>query len=296
MTDPLLGPRQVRALADELGIRPTKSLGQNFVVDPGTVRRVVRVADLAPGESVVEVGPGLGSLTLALIESGHPVTAVEIDHVLAGRLAQTVAERLGDGDLLRVVEADAVTIAELPAPPGGAAATSLVANLPYNVAVPVVLRFWRLFDLESALVMVQAEVADRLVASPGSRTYGIPSVKTAWYAEARPAGAVGRAAFWPVPRVDSSLVAMRRREPPRCRATRAQVFAVVDASFAQRRKMLRSALAGVAGSSTLVSDALVAAGLDPTVRGEQLDVTQFAAVTDALLAAGVEVRATRDGA
>jgi 16S rRNA (adenine1518-N6/adenine1519-N6)-dimethyltransferase len=296
MTDPLLGPRQVRELADRLGIRPTKSLGQNFVVDAGTVRRIVRAAALEPGQGVVEVGPGLGSLTLALLDAGHPVTAVEIDPVLARQLPVTVAERLGSAERLTVLNSDALEVGELPAPLGGPTPTALVANLPYNVAVPVLLRFWRLFNLDRALVMVQAEVAERLVATPGSRIYGVPSVKAAWYSHARPAGGVGQAAFWPVPRVDSALVAMRRREPPPTQGTRAQVFAVVDAAFAQRRKMLRSALAGIAGSAQRAGSALEAAGLDPTSRGERLDVVQFAAVTDALIAAGVEITATRDGA
>lgn len=289
MTDPLLGPSQVRALADRLGVRPTKSLGQNFVVDPGTVRRIVRVARVEPGERVVEVGPGLGSLTLGLLEAGAEVVAVEIDPVLAEQLPATVAERLPDAaDRLTVVGADALRVTELPGPPPAA----LVANLPYNVAVPVLLAFLERFaSLGRALVMVQAEVADRLVAPPGSRTYGVPSVKAAWYADARAAGNVGRAAFWPVPRVDSALVALERRDPPP--GDREQVFALVDAAFAQRRKMLRSALAGVAGTGAVAADALTRAGVEPTARGERLTVTQFAAVATALAEAGVVVPGRR---
>jgi len=289
MTDPLLGPSQVRALADRLGVRPTKSLGQNFVVDPGTVRRIVRVARVAPGERVVEVGPGLGSLTLGLLEAGAEVVAIEIDPVLAEQLPATVAERLPEAaGRLTVVGADALRVTELPGPPP----TALVANLPYNVAVPVLLAFLERFgSLERALVMVQAEVADRLVAPPGSRTYGVPSVKAAWYADARPAGNVGRAAFWPVPRVDSALVALERRDPPP--GDREQVFAVVDTAFAQRRKMLRAALAGVAGTSAVAADALTRAGVEPTARGERLTVTQFAAVAKALAEAGVVVPGRR---
>lgn len=285
MTEPLLGPSQVRALADRIGARPTKTLGQNFVVDPGTIRRIVRVAGVGPGRRVVEIGPGLGSLTLGLLEAGASVVAVEIDPVLAGQLPDTVAERLPEAaDRLTVVAADALRVTDLPGP----APTALVANLPYNVAVPVLLTFLERFDtLTDVLVMVQAEVAERLVAGPGSRTYGVPSVKAAWYASARAAGTVGRAAFWPVPRVDSALVALSRREPPPGTATREQVFAVVDAAFAQRRKMLRAALAGLAGSSAAATAALEAAGVDPTERGERLDVGRYAAVAAALAATGI---------
>lgn len=245
MTDALLGPAQVRDLAERLGVRPTKSRGQNFVVDAGTIRRIVRTAGVRPGEHVVEVGPGLGSLTLGLLEAGAHVAAVEIDPVLARALPETVAALAPDAaDRLTVVTADALQVTELPGPP-----TALVANLPYNVAVPVLLTLLARFgSLERVLVMVQAEVADRLVAPPGSRTYGVPSVKAAWYGEARRAGSVGRAVFWPVPRVDSALVALTRGDPPATTASREEVFAVVDAAFAQRRKTVRAALAHLAGS------------------------------------------------
>ena len=277
MSSALLGPAEIRALADSLGIRPTKSLGQNFLHDANTIRRIVRTADLAPDDVVLEVGPGLGSLTLGLLEAGHAVTAVEIDAVLAGALSATVAARLPTAQLT-VVQADALTIRELPAPPP----TALVANLPYNVAVPVVLQLLEVVPtLRTGLVMVQAEVADRLVAAPGSRTYGVPSVKAAWYAEATRAGAVGRSVFWPAPNVDSGLVRLQRRDPPRTSATRAQVFAVIDAAFSQRRKMLRSALAGWAGSPAAAEERLRAAGIDPTARGETLNVEQFARLAEA---------------
>lgn len=280
MTEQLLGPSQVRDLAARLGVSPTKTLGQNFVVDPGTVRRIVRAAGVGPGHRVVEVGPGLGSLTLGLLEAGASVVAVEIDRALAQALATTVAARMPDAaDRLTVLPGDALQVTELPAP----APTALVANLPYNVAVPVLLTFLARFDqLDHVLVMVQSEVADRLVARPGSRTYGIPSVKAAWYADAQPAGAIGRAVFWPVPRVDSALVRLVRRDPPPTTATREQVFAVVDAAFAQRRKMLRSALADLAGSAAVAEAAITAAGLDPTARGERLDVTGFARIAEQL--------------
>ena len=287
-TDALLGPSQVRDLADRLGIRPTKSWGQNFVVDPGTVRRIVRVAEVTPGEAVVEIGPGLGSLTLGLLEAGARLTAVEIDPVLARQLPATVAERLpGAADRLRVLPADALTVTELPEPP-----TALVANLPYNVAAPVLLTFLARFPtLERVLVMVQAEVADRIAAPPGSRTYGVPSVKAAWYAEAHRAGSIGRAVFWPVPRVDSALVALRRREPPVTRATRTAVFDVVDAAFAQRRKTLRAALGPLAGSPAAAEAALVAAGVDPTLRGEVIGVEEFARIAEHLVPVGRPLRA-----
>ncbi|QJW35940.1 16S rRNA (adenine(1518)-N(6)/adenine(1519)-N(6))-dimethyltransferase RsmA [Cellulosimicrobium protaetiae] len=281
----LLGPAEIRDLAGRLGVRPTKTLGQNFVHDGGTVRKIVRAADVRSGERVVEVGPGLGSLTLGLLEAGASVVAVEIDPVLAKQLPTTVAGHVPDlGDRLEVVGADALEVTTLP----GEAPTALVANLPYNVAVPVLLTFLERFDsLERVLVMVQAEVADRLAAPPGSRTYGVPSVKAAWYADARRAGTIGRSVFWPVPNVDSALVALDRREPPVTAATREQVFAVVDAAFAQRRKMLRSALSGIAGSATAAAEALEAAGVDPQARGEVLDVEAFARVAEQLVHRGV---------
>ena len=272
----LLGPAQIRSLAGSLGIRPTKTLGQNFLHDPNTIRRIVRTAELEPGERVLEVGPGLGSLTLGLLDAGHPVTAVEIDRALAAALPVTVAARLPDARL-DVVAADALRVTDLPGDP-----TALVANLPYNVAVPVVLHLLETFPgLRTGLVMVQAEVAERLAARPGSKAYGVPSVKAAWYAATTRAGAVPRAVFWPVPNVDSGLVRLVRRDPPATSATRAAVFTVIDAAFAQRRKTLRAALAGWAGSAAAAEDALRAAGIDPSARGETLDVTRFARIAEA---------------
>jgi len=304
---PLLGPAEIRALAERAGIRPTKTLGQNFVLDGGTVRKIVRQADVVAGERVVEVGPGLGSLTLGLLEAGADVVAVEIDPVLAGLLPETVRRHVpgavvdtvdlpdvavpaagaGAGTdpgppahpALTVVRGDALDVRALP----GRAPTALVANLPYNVSVPVLLTFLEHFPtLERVLVMVQAEVADRVAAPPGSRTYGVPSVKAAWYASARRTATVGRSVFWPVPNVDSALVRLDRREPPATTATREQVFAVVDAAFAQRRKMLRSALATLAGGAEAATRAITAAGVDPQARGEALDVTAFARVAERL--------------
>jgi 16S rRNA (adenine1518-N6/adenine1519-N6)-dimethyltransferase len=277
----LLGPAEVRALAAGLQLRPTKQRGQNFVIDPNTVRRIVRVAEVGPGDVVVEVGPGLGSLTLGLLAVVDRVVAVEIDPLLAQALPHTAAERApGRADRLTVVEADALTVtaSDLPGP----APTALVANLPYNVAVPVLLHLLEVLpSLASALVMVQAEVADRLAADPGSRTYGVPSVKARWYADVRRAGPVGRAVFWPVPNVDSGLVALRRREPPTTSVSREEVFAVVDVAFGQRRKTLRAALAGWAGSPAAAEAALRRAGVDPSARGEQLAVADFARIAEA---------------
>lgn len=272
MGERLLGPGDVRALAADLGLRPTKTLGQNFVIDANTVRRIVRDAAVGADDVVLEVGPGLGSLTLALLPAARHVTAVEIDPVLARRLPETVADRApGVLGRLEVVPADALKVTSLPGPPP----TALVANLPYNVAVPVVLHLLATFpSLRHGLVMVQAEVADRLTASPGGKVYGVPSVKLAWYAEARRAGNVGRAVFWPVPNVESGLVAFARRESP-ADVPRTEVFAVVDAAFAQRRKTLRAALAGWAGSAAGAESVLRAAGVDPRARGESLDVAAF---------------------
>jgi 16S rRNA (adenine1518-N6/adenine1519-N6)-dimethyltransferase len=291
----LLGPAQLRTLAAELGLRPAKALGQNFVHDPNTVRRIVRLAGIGPDDIVVEVGPGLGSLTLALLATGAHVVAVEIDPALADRLPGTVAERApGAAGRLQVVTADALRVRELPGP----APTALVANLPYNVAVPVLLTFLERFgSLASGLVLVQAEVADRLAAGPGEPAYGVPSVKAAWYADVRRAGTVPRAVFWPVPNVDSGLVAFTRREPPAAArggegtGLRDAVFACIDAAFAQRRKTLRAALAGWAGSPEAAERALRDAGVDPRTRGEQLAVGDFVAVTLALQAIGSAHRA-----
>lgn len=279
-TDPdaLLGPADIRELAAALGVRPTKQRGQNFVIDANTVRRIVRTADVRPDDVAVEVGPGLGSLTLALLEAADRVVAIEIDDVLAAALPATVAARMPTrADRFALVHSDAMRVAELPGPPP----TVLVANLPYNVAVPVLLHMLAAFPtIERTLVMVQAEVADRLAARPGSKVYGVPSVKANWYAEVRRAGSIGRNVFWPAPNVDSGLVSLVRREPPRTAASRNEVFTVVDAAFAQRRKTLRAALAGWAGSAPAAEAALVAAGVSPQARGEALTVEEFAAIAE----------------
>jgi 16S rRNA (adenine1518-N6/adenine1519-N6)-dimethyltransferase len=268
----LLTPGDVRELAGRLGVRPSKRLGQNFVVEPGTVRRIATLATLEPHDVVLEVGPGLGSLTLALLEAGAgQILAVEIDPVLAAELPRTVAARAPRlADRVAVAAADALHVegGDLPAAP-----SVLVANLPYNVAVPVLLHLLAVLpSLRRGLVMVQAEVADRMCAPPGSRVYGAPSVKLAWFAAARSAGAVPRSVFWPVPNVDSRLVAFTRRDPPGTTASREEVFAVVDAAFRQRRKTL----SGWAGSAPEAERLLRAAGIDPGARGESLGVAAFA--------------------
>jgi len=275
MADGLLGAADVRSIADRWGIRPTKQRGQNFVIDANTVRRIVRLAEVNPGDVVLEVGPGLGSLTLGLLAAGAEVVAVEIDPLLAGALPSTVAEfRPEDAQRLTVIAEDAMRIDALPAVP-----TALVANLPYNVAVPIVLHLLQAFaSIERGLIMVQAEVADRLVAGPGSRVYGVPSVKLAWYAEAERVGSVPPSVFWPVPHVDSGLVAFRRHAAPRSIASRQEVFACIDAAFAQRRKTLRAALSGWAGSAADAERLLVSAGVDPSARGESLGVDAFARI------------------
>ena len=279
----LLGPADVRALAAHLDLRPTKQRGQNFVIDPNTVRRIVRESGVGGSDVVVEVGPGLGSLTLGLLEVAERVVAVEIDERLAALLPETVASYAPDrADRLEVVAADALRLTDLPGRPP----TALVANLPYNVSVPVLLHLLALLpSLETGLVMVQSEVADRLAAAPGSKVYGIPSVKAAWYADVRRAGAIGRHVFWPAPNVDSGLVAWTRRDPPTTSASRERVFEVVDAAFAQRRKTLRAALRGLAGSTEASQAALRAAGIEPDARGEVLDIHAFVRVTEALEAA-----------
>jgi 16S rRNA (adenine1518-N6/adenine1519-N6)-dimethyltransferase len=275
----LLGAAEIRALAAELDVTPTKKLGQNFVVDANTVRKIVQVAEVTTADRVVEVGPGLGSLTLAILETGAAVTAVEIDHRLAERLPATAtAHGVADG-ALTVVDADALRVTELPGEP-----TVLVANLPYNVSVPVLLHFLETFPrLERGVVMVQAEVGERLAAPPGSKVYGAPSVKAAWYGPWRLAGTVSRQVFWPVPNVDSVLVGFRRDLQPRGDdELRQRTFRIVDAAFQQRRKMLRQALAGVLGGTAAAASALLeSSGVAPTARGEELSIDDFVRIAEA---------------
>ena len=276
----LLSPADVREIAGRLGVRPSKRLGQNFVVEQGTVRKIAALAAVRPADVVLEVGPGLGSLTLALLEPGPArVVAVEIDRALAAELPVTIAARApGLAGRVTVIHADALGVREPDlAGPRNLPPDVLVANLPYNVAVPVLLHLLAaLPTLARGLVMVQAEVADRICAAPGSRVYGAPSVKVAWFAAARPAGTVPRTVFWPVPNVDSRLVALRRHDQPAGSASREEVFAVVDAAFGQRRKTLRAALSGWAGSAPEAERLLRAAGIDPAARGEALGVAEFA--------------------
>ena len=288
-TAQLLGPTEIKALAVKLGVQPAKRLGQNFVIDAGTVTKIAAMAGLRPDDVVLEVGPGFGSLTLPLLAAARRVVAVEVDRVLAAELPATVAARAPQlADRLEVVTADAARVGALPGTPP----TVLVANLPYNVSVPVVLHLLHSVPtLRHGLVMVQAEVADRMCAPPGSRVYGVPSAKLAWFASARRAGSVRRAVFWPVPRVDSGLVELVRHSPEaaaqlRHGAGQAETFAVIDAAFAQRRKTLRAALAAWAGSPAAAEAVLRRVGVDPGLRGEALGVQDFAQIAAAAGAPG----------
>lgn len=278
MSDGLLDPTTLRRIAADIDLRPTKQRGQNFVVDANIVRRIVNLAGVGPRDIALEIGPGLGSLTLGLLASCQAVTAVEIEPRLADQLPITVAERRPDlSPRLHVITMDALKLTQLPDPQP----TVVVANLPYNVSVPVLLHLLATFpDWRRGLVMVQSEVADRLVAQPASKVYGVPSAKLAWYAEARRVGTVPPSVFWPVPNVDSGLVEIVRRDPPATTATRVEVFALVDAAFAQRRKMLRSALAPRFGSSAAAGEVLAAAGIDPQARGEVLTIDDFAKLAE----------------
>jgi 16S rRNA (adenine1518-N6/adenine1519-N6)-dimethyltransferase len=282
MSDGLLDPRTLRQIAADIGLQPTKKRGQNFVVDANTVRRIVALSSVSEGDVVLEVGPGLGSLTLGLLAVGCRVVAVEIDPLLADRLPRTVAERRPDlADRLTVLTADALRVQVL----GDPQPDALVANLPYNVSVPVILHLLARFgSLTRGLVMVQAEVGDRLVAQPGSKVYGTPSVKLAWYAAARRVGTVPPGVFWPVPNVDSGLVEIVRRDPPSASVPRETVFSLVDAAFGQRRKMLRSG--GLATMLRSPEDVLLAAGVDPTARPESLTVADFTRIAESAIASG----------
>ena len=273
----LLGAADVRELASRLDVTPTKKLGQNFVTDPNTIRRIVSAAKLNGTETVVEIGPGLGSLTLGLLEVAKKVIAVEIDPKMAAELESTIARRAPGTDF-SLVRDDAMKVKQLPSAPD-----ALVANLPYNISVPVLLHFLEQFNsIQTGLVLVQAEVAHRLAATPGSKIYGIPSVKLAWYADSALAGNVGRSIFWPVPNVDSALVYFSKRQTPLGdEALRLATFEVADAAFGQRRKTLRQALATWAGSPAQAEATLTKAGVSPQARGEELDVHQFVAIASA---------------
>ena len=270
----LLGAAEIRELAAKLDLKPSKSLGQNFVHDANVCRKIVRTAGVTASDIALEIGPGLGSLTLAMLEEAQSVIAVEIDARLANQLPITAAFHTDCANLLTVINEDALTLTTLPADP-----TVLVANLPYNVSVPVFLHLLEIFpSLRSGVVMVQAEVADRLAAKPNSKEYGIPSVKATWWTDVTGAGSVSRNIFWPQPNVDSKLVAFTRRVTPGDEELRKKVFAIIDLSFAQRRKMLRSALSSMYGGSAAAEAVLTQAGIDPTLRGESLDIHSFCAI------------------
>ena len=267
----LLGAAEIREIAERIGVRPTKKLGQNFVVDANTCRKIVKGADVGSNDVALEIGPGLGSLTLAMMESAREVIAIEIDDRLAAELPETAKRHGFDANKLTIINEDAMSVSTLPIEP-----TVLVANLPYNVSVPVLLRFLELFPtLRSGVVMVQSEVADRLVAKPNSKTYGSPSVKATWWADLTSAGTVSRSIFWPVPNVDSSLVRFVRHQSAGDEALRKVVFKIIDAAFAQRRKMMRAALSDMCGGSAAASSIIEASGIDPTIRGESLELADF---------------------
>jgi len=267
----LLGATEIRALAERLDVSPTKKWGQNFVHDANTVRKIVTAAKLQAGEAVVEIGPGLGSLTLGLLEQGHPVTAIEIDPRLAAELPATAETHGVTAGMLTVIQADALAVTELPVAP-----TAIVANLPYNVSVPVLIHLLETFPtIRRVLVMVQAEVGHRIAADPGSKVYGVPSVKAAWWGDWNVEGTVSRRVFWPEPNVDSVLVGMTAHATPGDEPLRRRTFAIADAAFGQRRKTLRQALSAIAGSTTAAADLCEAAGIDSGARGEQLTLADF---------------------
>ena len=270
----LLGAAQIRELAAALDLKPSKSLGQNFVIDSNICTKIVRIAQVGPTDIALEIGPGLGSLTLALLQSAACVVAVEIDHRLATQLPITVADHSEHPENLTVINRDALGLQDLPVEP-----TVLVANLPYNISVPVLLHLLEKFpSLRTGVVMVQAEVADRLAGRPGTKEYGIPSIKAAWWADVKGAGSVSRSIFWPAPNVDSKLVAFTRRQTLGDEAMRRKTFAIIDGALAQRRKMLRSALSSLYGSSSAAEEILIRAGIDPTLRGEALEISDFYAI------------------
>ena len=264
----LLGATEIRELAAKLDLNPSKGLGQNFVIDGNTCQKIVRQVEINKDDVALEIGPGLGSLTLAILESGAPLIAVEIDNRLAEQLPETVKAHNPEAQLT-VINQDALTVTELPKDP-----TVLVANLPYNVSVPVILNLLERFpSLREGVVMVQAEVADRLAAKPGTKDYGVPSLKGAWWADLSLAGTISRNIFWPIPNVDSKLVYFKRHEPLGDEALRLRVFALIDAAFSQRRKMIRSAMSSVLGNDA--AEIISSAGIDPTLRGEALNIDAY---------------------
>jgi 16S rRNA (adenine1518-N6/adenine1519-N6)-dimethyltransferase len=277
-TFPTLGATEIREIAKLLDLHPAKSLGQNFVIDGNTCRKIVRLADINNKDIVLEIGPGLGSLTIALLPLASEVIAVEIDRRLATQLTETMQNKIPNyADKLRIINEDAQLINTLPQSP-----TALVANLPYNISVPVILHFLEKFpSINKGLVMVQAEVAQRLAAKPGNKIYGTPSVKAKWWADMSIAGNVSREVFWPVPNVDSLLVAFKRGESPGDEALRVQTFTVIEAAFSQRRKMLRSALSVWAGGSSAAIEILEKAGVAQTSRAEELELKEFIAIAQA---------------
>lgn len=278
MSISLLGATEIREIAEKLELHPTKSLGQNFVIDANTCQKIVRLAVISQGDHVVEIGPGLGSLTLALLQATNKVTAIEIDQRLATQLPITAAEHGVPSGALNVINQDAMKVFDISGNP-----TKLVANLPYNVSVPVLLTILERFpSITSGVVMVQTEVAERLAAKPGNKTYGVPSAKAAWWCDLVLSDSVSRSVFWPVPNVDSSLVKFVRHEPLGDESLRVRTFDLIDRAFGQRRKMLRAIYSDIYGGSGEAETALASAGIDPTIRGESLSVERFAAIAKQL--------------
>jgi 16S rRNA (adenine1518-N6/adenine1519-N6)-dimethyltransferase len=279
MSISLLGATEIREIAKQLELHPAKSLGQNFVIDGNTCQKIVRLAGIEADDHVVEIGPGLGSLTLALLQSAHHVTAIEIDERLAKQLPLTAQSHGVEEGHLSIINNDALKVHDIPGSP-----TKLVANLPYNVSVPVLLTILERFpSITSGVVMVQTEVAERLAAKPGNKTYGVPSAKAAWWSEMTLADSVSRSVFWPVPNVDSSLVRFVRHEPLGDEKLRERTFELIDRAFGQRRKMLRAIYSDIYGGSSEAEKALSAAGIEPTIRGESLSVESFAALANHLI-------------
>ena len=284
MANQLLTASEIRELAKSLDLKPTKKLGQNFVIDQNTVEKIVKVAQVDSSCHVLEIGPGLGSLTLALLQAKAKVSAVEIDERLAKLLPKTAESKGFKPENLKVINKDALQLKQSDI---SDSPNVLVANLPYNVSVPVILHILENFpSITKYLVMVQSEVAERLASKPGSKTYGSPSVKVQWYAKVKKSFAISRNVFWPIPNVDSDLVEIERVKKID-ESIKNELFKVIDLAFEQRRKMLRSALSSVCGGSEKASNLLQSANIDPQLRGEALSVDDYVRLTNVMKKSGL---------
>lgn len=285
MSSQLLNATEIRDLAKKINLKPTKKLGQNFVIDQNTVEKIVKTAQIDKSSNVIEIGPGLGSLTLALLQTGAKVTAIEIDEKLAKLLPHTAKNKGLNEQNLKIINKDALKIKDSDV---DSSVNVLVANLPYNVSVPVILHFLEVFpNIKKYLVMVQSEVADRLASPAGSKTYGAPSVKVQWYGQVKKSFAISRNIFWPVPNVDSDLVEINRSKKID-ETMRNNLFTLIDLAFEQRRKMLRSALSSLFGGSEKASLILQSAQIDPQLRGEALSVDDYVRLTNVMRKSGFE--------